>query len=425
MAMSTDHIANCQGVWMNWMKRYYPWLMAVMGMCILLVSNGLVLTGLTAFDESLLGELGWSRSELKLRDLITLVLTGWMAPFMGVLIDRIGPRRLILGGLVLLAVLYLAYARVESLLALYLIHVGFAAVLVAAGLNVAVIYVSQWFITQRGTAIGIALVGTSLGGMVFPRLGAQLLQGMDWRTAFMWEASVPLMLMVLAFILVRSPRPGGIAPWGADRAAGVAATGISPGAPEMGYGQALRTRTFWALAFVAMTTFFSIMSVSANLFLHMRDLSFTPLQAGNALSLMFGLSMLGKFLFGLLADLFAVKRVFLLNLVVMAAGALLLATMRADVIWYALILFGLGWGGLYTMIQLLAVNAFGLGAAGRILGTITLLDATTAGLGIWMAAKIFDLTHSYQPAFILNCVLMALAMVAAAMIGKQRQAVSA
>jgi len=400
------------------MKRYYPWLMAVMGMCVLLVSNGLILTGLTAFDESLLGELGWSRSQLKLRDLITLVLTGWMAPLMGVLIDRIGPRRLILGGLALLAALYLAYARVESLLALYLIHVGFAAVLVAAGLNVAVIYVSQWFITRRGTAIGIALVGTSLGGMVFPRFGAQLLQAMDWRTAFMWEALVPLVLLLLAVGLVRSPRPGGIAPWGAD-AAGRAVTVSAVERPEMGYAQALRTRTFWALALVAMTTFFSIMSVSANLFLHMRDMEFTPLQAGNALSVMFGLSMLGKFLFGLLADLFVAKRVFLLNLAVMTAGAVLLATMRADVIWYALILFGLGWGGLYTMIQLLAVNAFGLGAAGRILGTITLLDATTAGLGIWMAAKIFDMTHSYQPAFMLNCGLMVLAMVAAATIRRE------
>jgi len=401
------------------MKRYYPWLMAVMGMCVLLVTNGLILTGLTAFDESLLGELGWNRSELKLRDLITLVLTGWMAPFMGVLIDRIGPRRLILGGLGLLAVLYLAYAHVQSLMYLYLIHVGFAAVLVAAGLNVAVIYVSQWFITQRGTAIGIALVGTSLGGMVFPRLGAQLLQGMEWRTAFMWEALVPLVLLAIAFVLVRSPRPGGIAPWGADAATGDTAAGAVD-VPDMGYAQALRTRTFWALAFVAMTTFFSIMSVSANLFLHMRDMAFTPLQAGNALSVMFGLSMLGKFLFGLLADMFATKRVFLLNLAVMAAGALLLATMRVDVIWYALILFGMGWGGLYTMIQLLAVNAFGLGAAGKILGTITLLDATTAGIGIWMAAKIFDLTHSYQPAFILNFALIVLAIVAASLIRKER-----
>ena len=69
------------------MKRYYPWLMALLGMTVLLVSNGLVVTGLTVFDESLLKEFGWSRGQLKLRDLITLVLAGWMAPFLGVYDD--------------------------------------------------------------------------------------------------------------------------------------------------------------------------------------------------------------------------------------------------------------------------------------------------------------------------------------------------
>lgn len=401
------------------MKRYYPWLMAVMGMLVLLVSNGLVITGLTAFDESLLREFGWSRSELKLRDLITLVLAGWTAPFLGVVIDKVGPRKLILAGLALLAALYAAYAHVHSLTHLYLIHLGFALVLVAAGLNVAVIYVSQWFVAQRGTAIGIALVGTSLGGMVFPKLGVHLLQGMDWRSAFLWEAVVPLACLLLALLLVRSPRPGGIPPWGADKAgagAGRSATGL----PDLGYRQALRTRTFWVLAFVAMTTFFSIMAVSANLFLHMRDLGFAPQQAGNALGLMFGLAMVGKFLFGMLSDLFPAKRVFLLNLSIMAAGAVVLATLRADLVWYSLVLFGLGWGGLYTMIQLLAVNAFGLAAAGRILGTITLLDATTAGLGIWLTAKIFDVTRSYQPAFVLICVLVALALLAATLVRDER-----
>lgn len=404
------------------MKRYYPWLMAVMGMLVLLVSNGLIVTGLTAFDESLLKEFGWTRSELKLRDLITLVLAGWMAPFLGVVIDKVGPRKLILAGIALLAALYFAYAHVHSLTHLYLIHVGFAAVLVAAGLNVAVIFVSQWFATQRGTAIGIALVGTSLGGMVFPKLGVQLMQNMDWRAAFLWETAIPLGFLVLAFLFVRSPRPGGIQPWGADKVAAKAATGTPAASslPDIGYQQALRTRTFWVLAFVAMTTFFSIMAVSANLFLHMRDLGYAPDKAGNALGLMFGLAMVGKFMFGMLADLFPAKRVFLLNLAIMAAGAVILATMRADLIWYSLALFGLGWGGLYTMIQLLAVNAFGLSAAGKILGTITLLDATTAGLGIWLTAKIFDLTKSYHLAFSLICGLIVLALLAATLVRDER-----
>lgn len=404
------------------MKRYYPWLMALMGMLVLLVSNGLTITGLTAFDESLLKEFGWTRSELKLRDLITLVLAGWMSPFMGALIDRVGPRRLILGGLALLAALYFAYAHVLSLAHLYWIHVGFAAVLVAAGLNVSVIFVSQWFVTHRGTAIGIALVGTSLGGMLFPKLGVHLMQTMDWRAAFLWETAVPMAFLVIAFLFARSPRPGGIQPWGADKAAADAISGkpVTTQLADLGYAQAMRTRTFWVLAFVAMTTFFSIMAVSANLFLHMRDLGFEPAKAGNALGLMFGLAMVGKFLFGFLADVLPAKRVFLLNLAIMAAGAVILATMRADLIWYSLALFGLGWGGLYTMIQLLAVNAFGLSAAGKILGTITLLDATTAGLGIWVTAKIFDVTKSYHIAFSLICVLIVLALLAATLVRDER-----
>lgn len=405
------------------MKRYYPWLMALMGMLVLLVSNGLTVTGLTAFDESLLKEFGWTRSELKLRDLITLILAGWMAPFLGALIDKVGPRKLVLCGVSLLAALYAAYAHIDSLIHLYLIHVGFAAVLVAAGLNVAVIFVSQWFHTHRGTAIGIALVGTSLGGMVFPKLGVKLMETMDWRVALLWETAIPVAFLLLAFAFMRSPKAGGIAPWGASKAPQTTSDG-SP-APvlattDLSLQQALRTRTFWALAVVAMTTFFSIMAASSNLFLHMRDLGFEPAQAGNGLGVMFGLAMVGKFGFGLLADLFPPKRVFLLNLALMTAGGFLMATMRVDLLWYALILFGLGWGGLYTMIQLLAVNAFGLSSAGKILGTITLLDATTAGLGVWLAAKISDVTGSYAPAFQLISAMLVLALFAATLVRNER-----
>ncbi|QOY62688.1 MFS transporter [Lysobacter sp. H21R4] len=405
------------------MKRYYPWLMAIMGMLVLLTSNGLIVTGLTAFDESLLKEFDWTRSQLKMRDLITLVLAGWLGPFIGAIIDRAGPRRLILGGIALLGAMYFAYAFVNSLTHLYLIHVGLGVVLVAAGLNVAVIYVSQWFSVQRGTAIGIALVGTSLGGMIFPPLAVHLLKTMDWRTAFMWEMAIPATFLVIAYFLVHSPSEKNIKPWGADK---VAAKAVADAAaniatlPDLTYRQALRTRTFWALATVAMTTFFSIMAVSQNLFLHMRDLQFTPVQAGSALSLMFGLAMVGKFLFGMLADILSAKVVFIVNLLIMASGAAVLATMRPDLVWYALILFGLGWGGLYTMIQLLAVNAFGLSSAGKILGTVTLLDATTAGLGIWMAAKIFDMTGSYKPAFQLVFVLIAVALVMSTLVRDER-----
>ena len=75
-------------------------------------------------------------------DLITLLLTGLVAPFIGVLIDRLGVRALLIAGALMLSAAYFSYAHVGSLLQVYLIHLVFAAVLVACGMNVAVIMVS-------------------------------------------------------------------------------------------------------------------------------------------------------------------------------------------------------------------------------------------------------------------------------------------
>lgn len=402
------------------MKRYYPWLMALMGLLVLTVSNGLTVTGISAFDEALLSEFGWSRGALKFRDLLTLLITGLLSPLMGVVIDRIGPRLLVLIGSLLLSALYVAYSRIDSIAHVYLIHIGFAAVLVAAGLNVAVIMVSQWFVTRRGTALGIALIGTSLGGVVVPKLIVTLLPVMDWREAFLWLAVLPLGLFALVLLAVRTPAQMGMQPLGAG-AASVSAKDAAADLPDLGYAAALRTRSFWALALVAMATLAAAMSASAHAFLHMRDMQFDVAAAGQALAVIFGCGMAGKLLFGMLADLASPKRVFLANLAIMATGAVLLATLRPDLVWYAWVLFGLGWGGIFTMIQLQAVNAFGLSAAGKILGTITLLDAGAAGLGIWITALLFDHFGNYQVAFNLIAGLVVFACLTATLLRNERQ----
>lgn len=410
------------------MKRYYPWLIAIMGLLVLMISNGLTITGITAFDPSLLTEFGWSRAVLKFRDLLTLLLAGLLAPFLGVLIDRAGPKILVLAGSLLLAILYFAYSQIHSITQVYLIHIGFAAVLVAAGLNVAVIMVSQWFVAKRGVALGITLIGSSLGGVVLPKVIVAMLPALGWRESFMWLSVIPLGLFMLVLLIVRTPAQMGMQPLGADAPDGNGSAGLratTNGLPDIGYAAALRTRTFWALTMVAMTTFYSILAVSGHLFLYMRDMSFDLATAGDAMAVMFGTAMIGKFAFGLMADYFPPKRVFLVNIAIMVGGALLLAGMKPSLIWYALVLFGLGWGGLYTMIQLLAVNAFGLSSAGKILGTITLLDATSGGLGIWITALLYDRFGSYHVAFIFIAGLVMAAFIAATRVRNERQLLAA
>lgn len=407
------------------MKRYYPWLMCIMAMLVLIVSNGMTMTGLTAFDESLLDEFGWSRGALKFRDMLNLVLAGLMSPFIGALIDRAGVRTLILFGNLLLAGLYLAYSQIHSITHVYLIHVGFAAVVVASGMNVAVILVSQWFEVRRGTALGIALAGSSLGGMLVPKLITGLLPHMDWRETFMWMSAIPLLLFFLCLLLVRSPAQAGRSPLRAAQPSVGPGTGTQRLAavqwPDLSYRQALRTPTFWALTVIAATSFYSIMSLSTHLMLHMRDLGFAPDKAANGMFVLFGMGMVGKFLFGILSDFLNPKRVFISNLVLMFIGTLMLASQRPELLWYSLLTVGLGWGGLYALLQLQIVGAFGLSSAGKILGTITLVDAITAGLGIWLSAVMFDYFGSYVIAFNVLVVLVFAGLVCSFMVREERK----
>ena len=396
------------------MKKYYPWLIAVLACLTLMVSNGMTLTGLSVFDESLLNEFGWSRGELKLRDLITLLAAGLLAPFAGILIDRYGVRVCFIMGWLLLAVAYWMYSNINGLVDMYIAHIVFAVVLVFCGLNPAVILVSQWFVKRRGVAIGIALVGSSLGGAIFPQYGARLMESVGWRDALQSEIIFPAAMLLLAFFVVKNrPKDMGMEPVGGEEK-----TNTNGELPGMEYRDAISTGSFWALACVAMFTFYSVLGISAHLFLYMRDLEFSPVVAANFISTFFLCALVGKFLFGLLSDYLDHKQVFYSNIAVMLVGSIILAAMQKDLIWISVILFGLGWGGVYTMIQLTAVNCFGLKSAGKILGTITILDAAGGGLGIWLSGVLNDRFGDYQLAFQIFAVLIFLALVAVTRIKK-------
>ncbi|NBX95388.1 MAG: MFS transporter, partial [Betaproteobacteria bacterium] len=357
-----------------------PWLMMVFAMLMLVVSNGMVLSGLSAFDKSLIEEFGWSRGALKARDLITLLATGLAAPFIGAVIDRVGVKRLILLGSLVLAACYYAYSLIQTPVHAYAIHLVMAVVLIGCGLNVAVILVSNWFEAKRGTALGIAICGTSFGGMLFPPVITALTASQGWRAAFVTLSVVPLVLLLVAALVVKSrPADVGEQPYGAGQGKlpPQSLTGVE-------FSQALRTPTFWVLCFTACITFYAMMSAMAHLFLHMQDLGFDAPTAAKALSLMFGLALVGKFVFGTASDYIDQKRVFLANLAVMLGGSVALATLQREWVWTAISLYGLGWGGMYTMLQLQAVNSFGLKAAGKILGTLVMVEAIGGGVGIFL-----------------------------------------
>ncbi len=385
--------------------RTYPWFIAAFAAVVLMVSNGQTISGLSVYDVEFIEEFGWSLGEIKFRDMITLLLAGLAAPFIGILIDRFGVRRCMLVGWVLLILGNIIYSQLESLTDLYLVHALFALVLVVCGLNAAVILVSKWFVRYRGTAIGIALMGTSMGGILFPQYGTAMIAALDWRSAFAWGSLFPAIMLVVTWLLVRDTPD---VPEQADL------DELAAPNPDAGvaYADALRSRSFWALAIIAMTTFYTVLGTQAHIFVYMTDADFNAQVATNAISLFFFCALIGKFVFGLASDYFDKRKVFFGNILVMLTGSLILIRMDVTLIWVAVTAFGLGWGGVYTMLQLTVMNIFGTRDAGKILGTITVLDASGGGLGIWLTGVIYDTTGSYELPFLIFAGLILIALVA-------------
>tara|TARA_R110002167_G_scaffold349844_1_gene561831 strand:+ start:46346 stop:47608 length:1263 start_codon:yes stop_codon:yes gene_type:complete len=388
------------------------WISVFIAMMCLFVSNGMVITGITAFDSAILTEFSdWSRGDLKLRGFITLALTGLLAPLFGILIDKIGVKFLVIVGTVVLGLSFYAYGNIRDIADLYIIHAGFAIVLLACGLNVAVILVSNWFVKLRGTAIGIAVVGTSLGGAVLaPVFGSWLADGMSWREAMQLAALIPSGLFLLALFLLRNrPTDMGLKPYGFEETTDASSADLSQ--HGLTYKEAIKTRSFWSIAFIAMFTFYTIMGFQANLVLHLMDLGFNLQDAAAGLSVLFIPALIGKFIFGLVADKITGKRVLYSNLLLMLAGVAGMLVADKDNVLIAVGLVGFMWGGFYTLLQINAVNNFGLKASGKLLGTITVLDAFGGGLGIWVTGAIYDAYGSYNNAFMIFCVLVALSVV--------------
>lgn len=397
-----------------WWRSYHG-IIVLAAMLVLMISNGLVLSGLGPFRKAYAAELGWSPSAVAYGDLLTFWLLGLLAPLMGPLIDRFGTRVLMQLGLLALAAGYYAYGDIDSLGDMYAIHVLFAAVLALCGLVPVVALVSRWFDRARGTAVGIALAGSSLASFVFPPLAEQwLIPAYGWRAALQLEAWAALFGFILVVLLVRSvPGELGLKSYGAGGPAPARAADL----PGLSVREALRTPSFWILGLCAFLTFFALIGTLGQMPFFLASLQIETVSAGYAC--MLGFALVGKFLFGWLADRLAPKRVFLGNLGLMAVGAVALALAGKAQVYAALAVFGLGWGGLYTLLQLQTLQIFGLRSAGKLMGLMSAFDCVGGGLGGLVLAQIFATSGSYAPAFCLLAGMLTLALLAATAIRQE------
>lgn len=386
-------------------RPFYGWYVAAASIAIYFFTNGMTLFVPQNLFPRFIETFGATAGQVSLTTATSLGIAALIAPFIGAIVDRAGVTRVIRLGLVVMALCFCLYPFARSLADLYLLHAGLAVGLALSGLLVNVVLLSNWFDARRGFVIGMLAAGSSLAGALLPLAISPLVNdpGLGWRWGF-GALSVAFLIGALlpGFAVLReSPAVLGLHPDGADRKpkrAGTTAAGVDLPA-------ALRSVPFWCLAFGSAALWYSIQSMNSQVTIYLeQEAGLSPARATLLFSVIFWCSFAGKFLFGALSDRLPKRRVMLLTSSILLAGCLLLfenaggdwrLTARLPRLVSFAIIFGLGFGGSFTMIQLVAVETFGQRSLGKILGCITLIDALGATLGTVLTGQLKTITGGY------------------------------
>ncbi len=364
----------------------------------------------SVFLVALLKEFGWSRSVLAGAFSVFTLVHGTANPFIGMLCDRIGPRRLVIfGGAALGAALY-ANGTIDSPERLY-ISFGLATALAVAcsGWVPAVMLVQRQFMDRLGLSLGIVSSGIGLGMLVVVPLCQALIESVGWRAAWQIQGAICAGWIIPAGWLVLRDESRRVA------AAAEPASARTQGseALELTLSQAMRTQPFW----LVIAAFFFGNLCSQTLHVHqvafLVDHGIAAMAAASVVGVVGVASVFGKTGGGWLSDRFERELIYVIGIAIMVAavGALTLVGMtpsRGGAYAYAALL-GVGYSATAALIPAMISDRFRGPRFGLILGMGLFGGAIGSALGPWMAGHLFDQTGSYALPFIIAAVCGTLA----------------
>lgn len=388
--------------------RYYGW-RVVLAACLGVMGGfgSLFVYTFTVFVKPLGAAFGWNRESVSLGFAIAAITLGLFSPVLGRLLDRVGPRRIILPCVVVFGcgMMSLALLRAgiwQFYATCFVIGlVGNGAAHLAYGRSI-----STWFERRLGTALAFVMVGAGLGAMILPVVAQAIVTRSGWRAAYAALGGIALLLgLPLSWRYIADKAPSQ-----------KEETHEKPGPTEhsgLTWQQGARTLAFWIIVVVLFVSSISMNGAITHLSALLTDRGITPGEAALCAAILGGISVAGRVGTGWLLDRFFGAYVALAVNLMTAGGIALLAhahTFKAGAIAAALL--GIGAGGEAAITPYLLTRYFGLRAFSTLYGLTWTFYAAAGATGPVILGRAFDATGSY--ASLLIALAMALVVAAAA-----------
>ena len=358
---------------------------------------------LVAFIE----EFGWTRAETSIAYSISQLVGGASSPFVGALVDRLGPRRLLLlaGGLLMFGLAVSAFVgALWQIIALYGVVMTIGAN--CLGLVVFVPLLSRHFVRRRGMAIAILQSANGFGRAVSAPLVQLGVSGIGWRPTYLVQAALMALVVLPLAALFRRADP--VVPAITDGAVpeGDSSAPAAPPRPGWTLTEAICTPHFWLLFSVYVFTGLGSYFVSLHQLAFAIDIGFDRIYAASVLGMGALLAVFGTMVIGTLSDYvgreISAILAYGISIVGVICALLITSSDQHLLLWLHACFFGLTWGARAPMITAKTADLFPGTQLGAILGVVTIGSGLGNALGSWGAGWIFDMTGSYRVAFSLS-----------------------
>jgi sugar phosphate permease len=405
---------SVRGVFYGW------WLVPLTGFIKVLTSVPLF-HAMTVWSVALESHFGWSRTQLSLAFTLTRVEGGIMGPVEGYLTDRLGTRRIVLIGLLVLGGGFLLFWQVRSLGMFYLAFVVMSLGHSLAGWVPVTTVLNNWFARRRTVAIGWANTIDRLGGLFLVPAIAWAIDPDQDRLGWQLTALIlGLFTLAIAFPICRlirnrpeeyNLRPDGDSPTlpihtTPQRTARAKKGSTHPQAMDFTSTQALKTPAFWYISFGHGFTSMVILAILVHLGLFINDKGFDVQTTAWVVAVYTAVSMVAQIAGGYLGDRLP-KRMILFGFTSIQAGAVILLTFSSSLFMLYLfaVLFGIGFGGRNPLTTAIRGEYFGRASFGKILGLSTVPMNVLLLVAAPLAGYLYDVQGTYTMAFIILAAL--------------------
>ncbi len=391
---------------------FYGWWIVLASFVLLVITGGTALYGFTAFFNPISSEMKWGSAAMSFAFSLRSVEGGVLQPVIGIFVERVGVRKCIFTGIILMGFSLFLLSRMSTLTTFY---VGF--VLLSLGFTMAAgipqyTAVANWFKKRRSLALGLLTTGWGVSGLMTPLI-ALMIRSVGWReTLFLLCPFILMIGIPLSFFIRDRPQPYGMQPDGGTPEDHPLDNAGSQ-AQDLGLSlkEALKTKTFWMLLLYALCVQFAFSTIPVQEMPHLINVGISEKLAALTMAGYSLVSLVGRLFISWLGDTYSKKRLLMISAAMQAIGFFIYANITSPWMIIPFILFyGPGFGATVPLLPAIQADYFGVRSFASIRGMMSIAFAVPGIVAPVFAGWIFDIYHSYTIAFQLYAILAALSI---------------